>query len=288
LWERTVLDEWARRDPEAVLDVVQRFPGGDPERLLDATEALIRGWFQADAAPEKLLPLIEPLPLGRARNDAIDVFVNAMADARGVEATIGFVEALPEGGLTNFKTQFYRRLATAIAHRDPQRAIAWAQKQSGGPYGQNLLRRVGARWGWLEGALAMDWALSLPESESRAGILRETYRGFRMRDRERADAWMREQSPTLILEPAYSLYLVGVARDDPREALRLLDGVVDENLKDRLIVVVARSWLRTEPAAAETWLQSAGLSSELTTRIRERRGPSEKSAGSSGALPRTL
>ena len=268
LWRRTVLQEWALSDPEAVLRVVQEIPAGDPERVRDATRALISGWFYTDAPPDPLLPLIEPLPLGRARNETIDRFLNAMAEHRGVEATIEFVEAMGEGE-ANFKLQFYRRLATAVAQRDPQRAIAWAQEHAAGPYGANLLRRVGARWGWVAGEPAMEWALGLPASEERDGIVRETYRGFRMRARERADAWMRGQQPSPVLEPAYGIYLIGVARDDPREALRLLDGVVDETLKDRLIVAVARSWMKTEPEAAETWLQGAGLSSELARRVRD-------------------
>jgi hypothetical protein len=272
LWESTVVREWARHDPNAVLQLVREIPSNDLSRLLYTTQALTLGWFYTDSPPAALLSVIESLPLGRTRNEAIGSFVNSMADRRGIEPTIEFVEALSPDGADNFKVQFYRRLATTIAHRDPQRAVAWAKQHAAGPYGRNLLRRVGARWGWTEGEPAMEWARSLPESEERDGIVRETYRGFRMRARERADAWIRAQKPTLVLEPAYALFLAGIAREEPLDAMALVDGIDEKRLRDRLTVAVVRSWMRSEPDVAAAWLQRAGLSPELMSMIRDPNG----------------
>jgi len=240
------------------------------EQRQAAVLALIRSWFENDGSdPTPLLEVIQGLELVKARGDAIDVFVSAMMDARGVPATEQFIETMPDLDY-GFKTEFFGRFVGNLSRRDPAHAYAWAQEHADGPYGKNLLRHLAARWGYEDGPAAMKWVMALPESDRKAMLVDRAWRSYARRDLEGARAWVEDQVPTPALEPAYALYLVGTAKQDPESALALAEAhVQDPARRQRVQKVALRTWRKTDPAGAEAWLASADLTPEARAAILE-------------------
>jgi hypothetical protein len=266
LWIRTVVREWARRDPEGALRAIGKIPAERATSRRSAELPLIRGWFESGADPAGLLDFVEGIELGRPRSEALDEFAVRMLERDGIDASLRVAEAVPDGR-GKFKLQFYRRFASALTSRDPQRAVAWAKQQAEGPYNKNLMRRIAARWGWLEGEAAMEWALALPDGEERDESVLAAYRSWGRRDRERASAWMRSREPTPALEPALALFIIRVARDDPEEALEWLVHIEDEERRLQTLASVGRRWMVSDPVAATAWLEGAGLPAEAKESI---------------------
>lgn len=266
-WIRTVVQEWTRRVPEHALKAVAEMDKKQVEPNQVAVTALIRAWFENDASdPTPLIDIIAALDLVKARGDAINVFLESMMDARGVPATALFVETMAERGY-RFKTEFFGRFAGSNTRRDPAYAYAWAQKHADGPHGKNLLRHLSARWGYEDGPAAMEWAVALPPSEQKSFLIERTWRSFLVRDRAGARAWMSDQTPTPELESAWTLYLIGTAKEDPEQAIALAAQVQNRARRDKVLTAAGRAWMRSDRAAAEAWLEGADLTPDVREAI---------------------
>jgi hypothetical protein len=276
VWLKAVVREWARLDPAAARRAVQAMPEAVDSLQAEVVRPLIRGLFESGADPGELIPFIEALPLaGRwTRNKALDTLAAEVLARDGVDASLRFAAAFPDGR-GKFKLQFYRRLATELTLVDPQRAAEWAERQAGGPYGDNLLRRVGSKWGWLDGELAMAWAVALPAGQERDDTVLDAYRGWMQRDAGAASAWLRRQEPTPALEPAFASFIVQVASEDPEQALDWLDKIPidDEARLRRIRLAIALRWLAADRVAANAWVeqQDAETIAALHASERERK-----------------
>jgi len=83
---------------------------------------------------------------------------------------------------------------------------------------------------------------------------------FSLRNRAAAWEWMGDPAPTPALEGAYTLYLVGTAKEDPEGALALVAHIKDPARRAKVQRAAGRAWLKSDATAAEAWLESADLS----------------------------
>lgn len=259
----TVVRAWAQRDPLAARQAVEEMP----QNLLqeECIVALVRGW--SESADAGVMRFIEQLPIGIPRQKAMDAIAYDMAAREGFEATLLFAEALPDTGAQRFKLQFFRRVASAVARQDPHRAGAWALQHTDGPFGDGLLRRVGAQWVMKDGAAAMEWLISLPPSTQREGGVRETYRTWLKRDRPDALAWLPNAEPGAALEPALALFALAISREDPQHGLEWLSRIEDPDRRQETTIQFGRRWLASDQAAALAWLDETNLPDDVQQQI---------------------
>ncbi len=271
-WIRSVVSEWTRKSPKDALAAVTAMPQQPWEPRQVAARALARAWFEVEGSdPHELLDLLEGLgergEIVRARGEAVDDLLLAMIDARGFEAAEKFVESVPDRG-PGFRMELFGRLVGDLTLHDPRRAYAFAQRHLDTPHGRNTLLYLGATWGYKNGPEAMEWALALPPGHKTEKVVERAWRSFALRDREAARAWMSQQQPAPSLEAAYTVYLLGTANEDPREAIRLAPGVQDPDRRKRVLVAAGRAWLAKEPEAAEAWIASGEVAPEIAESIR--------------------
>ena len=279
----TVVRTWAQQDPTMARQAVDEMAPG-PQRE-ECVVALVRGW--SESAAGGVMEFIEQLPMGIPRQRAMDAVASDMAVRDGLDATLEFAEALPDDGERRFKLQFFRRVASVIARQDPHRAGDWALRHADGPFGDGLLRRVGAQWVMKDGAAAMAWLLSLPPSAQRDEGVRETYRAWLQRDRAAALAWLPGAEPGPALEPAVALFALAIAREDPQEGLEWLARVDDADRRQRTTIQFGRRWLASDRTAALAWLDGAELPDEIVEQIlaeQRRRVKRPNAQGRAGGL----
>jgi len=287
-------DWWARADPEAS---VARFPKGFAMHKDLALKTIMRRWGQDDpivamerlneigpgyAFESGLFPLVEgwvnsgddsiwqyveAMGIGPRRQQVMATVVEQLVFRRGSEAAIRIVEAIPDDAENNFKLQFFRRLAGALAILDPEKASLWAERHRGSPFGEGLIRHVVARWGARQPSLAMSWVAGLPADKEQAEALSLAFGMWARRDREAAMEWVRRAGYSPEIDSLWAAYAVMVGRDDPAAGLSLVEQVMDEDDRNRDLVRIAIEWMQQDPAAAQIWLDEAEVDPVLRERI---------------------
>jgi hypothetical protein len=279
---RAVVRAWARRDPIAARDAVGRLL--DPITRRACLDALVSGWD--DSGKPGLEEFLRELPPSVEQLRSLAALARRKVLRDGVDGAFAWVESLPddrEDDITRFKLQLFRRVASAAASVDLERAAAWALKHSGGPNGEGLLGRVGNTWAMRDGAGAMEWVKSLPESPRRATAVEDTYRAWLDWDHAAALAWMRGRQPEPWLEPAFALYVVADANADYAAALQRAEQIQDVQRRDGVIVTIARMWRSKSQEAADAWIAQANLDPAVHAQILGDVAP-----GTGGPVPQSL
>ena len=266
-WVTAVVQAWVRKQPEAALAAVSGL-SLPRQYQLAAKQPLIEGWFESDEAdPSALLDLIETAEDVRGRGDLIALLLKTMIEARGLESTEAFVESMPERSY-GFRREVRGRYVDAlVSQSEISRAISWAESHY--EAGDNAFLYLAARWGWTDGPSAMRWTLSLPPGKDRESLTERAYRSFLRRDGEAARAWILEQKFGAALEPAYTLFLMSTAQDDPETTLARLEPIEDEARRGKVLTAVGRAWIEKDPVSAKAWLEGAELPDAVRDAILE-------------------
>lgn len=299
VWASIVIREWARIAPEAALEGVResikREAGRDWERTL--VLSLVAGWFDGEeVGAEPLIAFIGELTPGRPLKEGLDAVLKRMIKLRGSDQAIALVEGLPghdEIGRNAFKRDAFLRLASQLTAKDVKRAVAWATQHADGPFGDGLLIRVGRRWGRIDGRRALEWAMSLPDSDkTKVAVMTETMRAWTGSDGAASVDWIDARPKPLSpeLQPLLKLSVMAMASaKQPGQAMARVDRLDDGEFKQELVIAVGQIWRRVDAEGAEAWLAEAGLPPEVEREVRTapqtRKGPAARRAGSNRPAP---
>ena len=260
---RSLVRAWAAQDPEAARAVTEsvRVARGSDELIV----ALVQGWFASDR--DGVVEYLAQYPAGSARQFAIAGLLRTMALRDGLDAMFSWAESLPDDAPARFKLQTFRRVGSVAAEIDPLRAAAWAETHLQGDFREGLPRRVAVRWVRQDPEAAMAWLASLPTEGHIEYAVEETYRTWLGRDREGAWAWIRNAEPAPYLEPAVSLYAVGISKEDPLEGIEWAARVLDEDRHDVTLEAIGRAWLNRDPEPARAWIEQSDMSEAARNRV---------------------
>jgi hypothetical protein len=70
------------------------------------------------------------------------------------------------------------------------------------------------------------------------------------------------------LDGAVAVYAQTLVQRDPVAAIRLAEGIHDEEIRNPALGVVARHWLVQDEAAANAWLERSDFTPEYQAKIR--------------------
>ena len=264
---------WARQDPKtASHELVQRVQ--DSRLASAAMVGIVRGWEQSGRAG--LEEFLVSAPPGSDEYFALgfDAYIRGHVIREGPQATIAWIEGLPDlenGQPTPFKQRAFQTAATLVVDYDPQVAGDFAARHRGPTWGIGLLLRVGMAWAEKDGAAAMHWLSTFPPGQEIPTVVQETYRKWFTVDLPAASKWLAEQTPEPWLDPAYSTHALWRTRESFADALEWADRVQDPKRRDRTYVSVALAWLRKSPEEAQAWIDHAELSNFARQRIEKMR-----------------
>jgi hypothetical protein len=249
-----VLRSWGRRDPEAALTKAHGL--SPPNLRLVGIDSVLTGWDES--GKPGLLEYVENHPLLWDRQRMAYTVARRKVLRDGAAEAFRWAEGLPESD-ARFKLYVFQRVAAAAAETDPRATAAFAERHAGGPWGSGLYPRVGSRWAERDPEAALRWLASLPEGSERNDGVRETYRTWLRRERERAQAWPQAQPLAPWLDPALSLYAKSLTYEAPRDGVEWALKIADDELRWPTAVTIAREWLLADEAAARAWIDQAGL-----------------------------
>jgi len=279
---RMAISTWAAQDPAgAVGAVTMALAEANEEVARTAETALVTGWFETDRAGVE--SYVYDLGSGIKRQRALFAFIVALANAEGSDAAIAWAEAVPESD-ARYKREVFRQTMSGLAWTDMPAATRFCDRHCDGPWGRalrNILVRTRLRQG-DPGGEVVEWvgatpAEEEPQIERKKDSLSVAYGTWAIRDRAQANRWMKEQLADPEHAPwlrwLYGEYARQIAIESPAEAMQWAEEMEAGKERDLTLVRIARTWLRTDPEAAEAWLAQSSLSEFQLKQARDQNIP---------------
>jgi hypothetical protein len=103
----------------------------------------------------------------------------------------------------------------------------------------------------------MEWARALPDEKIRPAIMKRAWVSFGRKHPDEDRVWLQSQRPDEVLASIYARHLSVIAESDPMHARELAERAEDESVRQRMRTAVAAGWRKTDPEAAQAWLDEA-------------------------------
>jgi len=270
-WARTVVEEWAEKDPVAAAIAVQNMPEGPNKGRKSAARAVLDSWLTLETMPDPktllgVVAQLEPM----ARSGALHHVAKTLIEHRGIDEALDVIRDMPDertpGG--SVQQELLARTGVALLDFDSDRAVAWAAEHAGAPAGPGIHKHIAYYWGVNEGRPALEWALDLPGSPSKAMIVKRAWISYSRKHRDDAADWLRSRQPHPEMKDAYRDFIRSLAETEAENALELAERAEDPDYRDDLLAAAAEGWMTVDPEAAQAWLAGSGLPPELTQRVR--------------------
>lgn len=261
------LGDWTEPDPIAIAAIFGVWAGNEPLKAFNmletlpgdlgplATGAVIHGW-QRSGQPG-LLARVQSITDMAAQQRISETLAKGIVADLGADEAIEWAQQIENKA---FREMLMLRISSAAADQGEADVVArWATPlvTEGRARPSGLPRRIGTRWIRSDPEAAFAWLSGLPAGKDRDDGVMESFRDWMMRDEAAAAAWADATGIERWNEPAYSIYLRQLAREDPQRALTRLSEFSDARLRARMMKLVARRWLNDDPATAVPWLKES-------------------------------
>jgi hypothetical protein len=229
----------------------------------------------------RILELLQMLPAGPDRQAAIAALVSRSTAAGDPETTKRRMEDLArmareeaDSGLTE---EISSASLIALASGDPKGAAQWWSDWIGldGRVSEAVAEKIGVEWAKRDPTAAMAWIATLPPSQARDDVMRQSYRQWTSQDHRAAFAWIAThiEAPERWLEPAVGAYAITVGAKEPRDGLAIAQNLSDERILREAMMRIVRRWLTTDRPAALAWIEAADLPPDQAARLLSRAPP---------------
>jgi hypothetical protein len=252
------LPKLAETDLSAAAAIVALLPVGETQ-VLAAADVAHR---LATRDPNEALTWVRSLPEGRAQQVALNNTLSAWS-ATNPQAAEQYVDQLPTGQV---QTAAAAQLARTIAARAPTDAVVWAQSVPTGATRDAVVSAVASTWAQQDPAAATQWASTLPSSPAQLEALNGALSYWLLHDAKAAQDFIGSLGADTQVSAAAAA-APQLAQSDPAGALTWAQTLPSEAARNAATIAAFARWRDNAPSAAETWLTSANLSSELKARL---------------------
>jgi len=266
-WQRNaavqgIADSGGGADPLGVLT----WANGKVETLSYMVSAVLDGilWRLTENDPTGTLNLVLQMPEGKVKSVDLGTVMGHWAEIDAPSAVTA-AENLTEG---KKPSDWVSLVVRQWAWQDPQAAAAYVKAMPEGPGRDQAVAAFVDTWAQAEPAVAGQWALTLPEGAERASALKSVVDHW-VNDGEAEDSaqWLEGVPAGASRDTAVAEYARLVSPTYPMLAGPLVEGLGDEDARDKAIVQVAESWLKLNRPEAESWLAGTSLPEEEKAKL---------------------
>ena len=122
----------------------------------------------------------------------------------------------------------------------------------------------------------MAWLGEQPAGELRDQAVREAFGEWTKTDPLSARAWLLEEKPAALRDPALEFKAQRVVDYEPERAIGFCERIEDSARRQGCLESTATRWYAKDAVAAETWLQQSSLDDEARSRVRVLTKPKEQ------------
>jgi hypothetical protein len=226
--------------------------------------------FQMDTEQRESIANIEDQRtregIERARAYAFDRQLDTIANAqieRGMNIATTWAEGLPEGAI---KASAFDRVAEGFAREDPEAAAEWVKSHAANEYAERAIREVAEELGRDDPSAAVRWLADLPD-ESQPRAIHQSMERWTREDPVAAGEYLTAMPASDTRDAAVRSFANELDGSEPRVAADWAGTIRDEQVRLETLSGVARSWIRSDPEEARTWLPSSGLPAEQQEQV---------------------
>ena len=255
---QTILASWAGNDPEGALIWAKDHHEG--EGANPWLVGIVRGIASKD--PTRATEIMQDLPYGRERGDAISAIVPHIARQGFDEASL-WLNSITDDRLRSGSTA---RLASALAKQNPAKTAEWITTLEDSEGKSRATREVAEEWSEqdLQGAVA--WTDTLVGG-NRVNAAREVIGEYAREDASQAAAWLQSISNEPGYEKVVESYIWNTARGNPEMSLAQIPEIQNPKSQERYYERILKGWRERDTPAADAWMNNNDLSESLRTKI---------------------
>lgn len=246
-----IAEALAKTDFTAATNWVSGLPTGEGKNT--ALSALTEIWAQTD--PQSMITYALNLPAGETQTR----YLTAASRPLAVHDFPGLVELLrplanndlrqqilesagSEGDATN-RDQLAKSIVALPADNDQQAAI------------KGLL----SRWTPVDPAAALNWLSAFPETNAQPAAVQSVIKAWSQTEPAAAAQWLTNAPVEIAGEGTVNAFLTGAVEKYPDFAAQWTQSVTNEADRQKYQVQVAEQWLKTDPSAAQKWINTLNL-----------------------------
>lgn len=280
------VSRWARTDPSAALDYAL---GIESRRVRNTLiNGVFSSWAKTDpngafswllanreSSPDTFQLGLKPVFSVVAGKSVPDAMRMAM-DLGGTDrmAAIGVVmgQASSSGVMPSmvsymdsFQTDGERRRYASLLSQNwavyaPEQAAAWALSLSDPALKGSAMASVVSTWAADSPNAAVNWVMALPEGELRNQQMAQVTKSWARYDPVKAADWILSlRPPATSLDPAVRSLVRTIMTSNPDAAAMWATTIADSKLRNRMIMNVAREWMKADPKKASAYVATAPL-----------------------------
>ncbi len=274
-----------QRDPDATLHWVGTI--GDPKKKALLFDGIFNQWMQQDIAaaaqyvvglsadPEQQQQLVSKLTTKWASEDiqSATTWAQSLSGPARISAMSQLVSRwmkFDEAGAAAFGMNLppeelgnsAHTVASYLVRNDPQRAIDWISKLPEGPVQTSAIDGLRSEWTRMNFASALLLVDQVPEGPIRVQILPSLIRKWTGEDAYETSVWLSTQSPSPSKDAAIAAFSGKIISSDVEGAAQWALSIQDTNLRQQSLASTFSVWMKKDSKAAQTWLDSSGLSTE--------------------------
>ena len=273
-----LLTGWAKVNPDAALTYAKGTIGSpfatntilaalaatDPEGAIRWAEAnhtgnsanpyltgIIRSLAVTD--PDRATALLGSMPYSRERAKAFDALMPNII-AKGPDAARAWISTLTDASL---RTNATMATAEKFAQTDPRATADWLLSNPGEATSRSFDNVLGT-WALMDTAAALAYYEALPPGEARSNALRGIVGAVATLDPDAA-ANMMSAHPGDILDNTLQGFVKHSLDSAPALAIDYIAQISNPNEREQLYRKTLDSWLGSDPAAAQAWMQKNTL-----------------------------
>jgi|GEM_PF-4974863 len=187
----------------------------------------------------------------------------ASRDLSGVEAWIVSIED------DRLRSSAIRAVGNALVTTQDDEASAWAQRLAGDERdGVRHSDVVVQHWARTDVAAAIEWTNGLPHGDDVDRAIDGLASAFAAKDPREAAPWAESFPEGTARDKAITITANHWAKDDPQAAAAWLEGLHQQSLLEASFTVLASRWYDKDPVTAVQWMDTAGVSDELRTYVK--------------------
>ncbi len=164
---------------------------------------------------------------------------------------------LPEGASKDLVMDY---IARRWGRYEPEIAAGWILENFGHRPGGRALSSIAATWATSDPVRAAGWAARLPDGKARmVAVTAAISSWLRSGDATAAAEWLNQQPTHRDYDRAVKQVAMTTMHEDPEAAMTWAESIVDPELRETTVTLVAGSWIREEPESASAYFEASGL-----------------------------
>ena len=255
----TIAAEWARQDSAGAMAWAQSLEGRDQS-------AAMKSVFSQAAKddPEKAAGMLSSVTDADSRKDAQNAIAREWGKKSWDEAS-AWIAGLPADEQAGASAQALRGLADT----DPLAAASNIAAIPEGEMRDDSMEIIARKWGRDDPAAAAAWVMESGSESAQKESIGKVMSSWVQTDSVAALSFINEQPEGGVRDNAASSYVMANQSANVKDNLSLAETIGNERTRSHAIGVTTAGWMRQDPDAANSYLESTeALSQESKDRIK--------------------